>query len=137
MMRTYSELITLPTFEERYEYLKLDGRIGDETFGFDRYFNQAFYSSQEWKTVRREVIVRDEGCDLAIPDREIHGMIFVHHMNPLTLEDLENHSSKLLDPENLITVSKLTHDAITYGDDSIIFGTILTERKPNDTCPWR
>lgn len=136
--RTYSELITLPTFEERYEYLRLGGRVGEETFGFDRYLNQAFYKSDEWLSVRNYVIIRDYGCDLAIPDREIpNGVrILVHHMNPLTIDDVIHKSKYLLDPEYLICTIKNTHDAIHYGDDSILIRNPV-ERRANDTCPWR
>lgn len=136
-MRTYSELITIPTFEERFRYLKLDGRVGEDTFGFDRYFNQQLYSSPEWKEIRRKVLVRDEGCDLAIPDREIFGKIIVHHMNPMTLADIEDHNPDIFDPEFLITVSKQTHDAIHYGDESILVESKPTIRTKNDTVPWR
>lgn len=136
-MRTYSELIKLPTFEERFEYLKLDGKVGEDTFGFDRYFNQVMYHSLEWKEIRRMVLVRDEGCDLAIPDREIFGKIIVHHMNPISLKDLEEHNSDIFDPEFLITTSKATHDAIHYGDEDLLIESSLVVREPNDTSPWR
>lgn len=135
-IRTYSELMTLPTYEERYRYLKLGGRVGEETFGFDRYLNQEFYKSDEWLKVRDEVIIRDNGCDLGIPDREIHGRILVHHMNPITIDDIKNRSEFLLNPEYLITTVKNTHDAIHYGDESLLF-TVPKERSKNDTCPWR
>lgn len=136
-LRTYSELITLRTFEERYRYLKLGGRVGEETFGFDRYLNQIFYKSPEWKSVRDFVIIRDHGCDLACPDREILGSrILVHHMNPISMDDILKRSDILLNPEYLITTVKNTHDAIHYGDESLLFmGPI--ERTKNDTCPWR
>lgn len=137
MLRTYSELITLRTFEERYRYLKLGGRVGEETFGFDRYLNQIFYKSPEWKSVRDFVIVRDHGCDLACPDREILGnRILVHHMNPISMDDILSRSRILLDPEYLITTVKNTHDAIHYGDESLLF-TGPIERSRNDTCPWK
>lgn len=136
-MRTYSELITLPTFEERFKYLKLGGEVGKDTFGFERYLNQLLYHLPEWKDIRRKVIVRDEGCDLAIPDREIHGLIIVHHMNPITVEDVEEHNLDVFDPEYLITVSKLTHDAIHYGDESLLIESEPVQRNPGDTCPWR
>lgn len=136
IIRTYSELIKLPTFEERYEYLKLDGKVGEETFGFDRYINQEFYRSNEWLKVRDFVIVRDDGCDLAIEDREIVGKILVHHMNPITIDDILNRSEFLLDPEYLISTIKNTHDAIHYGDSSLLITTPI-ERRKNDTCPWR
>lgn len=136
IIRTYSELIALPTFEERYEYLKLGGKVGEETFGFDRYLNQTFYKSDEWLKVRDFVIVRDCGCDLAIDDREIQGRILVHHMNPLTAEDILHRSRYLLDPEYLICTSKNTHDAIHYGDSNLLVIAPI-ERFKNDTCPWR
>ena len=135
-IRTYSELITLPTFEERYRYLKLGGRVGEETFGFDRYINQIFYTSNEWRDVRDFVIVRDGGCDLGMPDREIFGKILVHHMNPIRQEDILRRSKWLLDPEYLICTIKNTHDAIHYGDESLLILPPI-ERKKNDTCPWR
>ena len=136
IIRTYSELITLPTFEERYRYLKLNGRVGEDTFGFDRYLNQIFYKSNEWLDVRDYVIVRDGGCDLGMPDREIFGKILVHHMNPIRQEDILRRSKWLLDPEYLICTIKNTHDAIHYGDESLLILT-PTERTKNDTCPWR
>lgn len=136
MIRTYSELITLPTFEERYQYLRLDGTVGADTFGFDRIFNQRFYTSSEWRSVRNHVIIRDNGCDLGIDDREISGRIIIHHMNPVTLEDIERNIDRLLDPEYLISVSHNTHNAIHYGDERLIVTTPI-ERSRNDTCPWR
>ena len=121
IIRTYSELITLETFEERFLYLKLDGSIGEDTFGFDRYLNQLFYRSPEWKQVRNFVITRDMGCDLAIPDHEIiNQQILIHHMNPLTKEDIINKSDYLLNPEYLICTTKKTHNAIHYGDERIL-----------------
>lgn len=135
-LRTYSELKQLKTFEERYEYLKLEGRVGVDTFGFDRYLNQVFYKSPEWQSVRNEVIVRDNGCDLGIEGREIHTKILVHHMNPISKEDILERSDILLNPEYLITTVKRTHDAIHYGDaDTLIKDPI--ERSANDICPWR
>lgn len=136
IIRTYSELITLPTFEERYRYLRLGGKVGEETFGFDRYLNQVFYKSYEWLDVRDYVIVRDNGCDLGIEGREIYGRILVHHMNPITMDDIVNRSKYLLDPEYLISTVKNTHDAIHYGDESLLI-TAPVERRKNDTCPWR
>lgn len=136
MIRTYSELITLPTFEERYRYLRLGGKVGEETFGFDRYLNQIFYKTDEWLRVRDYVIIRDNGCDLGIEGREIHSRILVHHMNPITMEDILNRSEYLLDPEYLICTVKRTHDAIHYGDDSLLFKDPIIRTK-NDTCPWR
>lgn len=135
-IKTYSELITIPTFEERYEYLRLQGRVGEETFGFDRWLNQVFYRTREWKTVRDKVIVRDCGCDLAMFDREIQGRILVHHMNPILTRDIVNRTEFLLNPEYLICTSKNTHDAIHYGDSELLI-TMPIERSRNDTCPWR
>lgn len=136
IIRTYSELIKLPTFEERFRYLKLDGRVGEETFGFDRYLNQSFYTSREWRLLRDKIIVRDNGCDLGIPDREIAGKILIHHMNPITVEDIIKRSDFLLNPEYLICTYKNTHDAIHYSDENILYKAPV-ERRPNDTCPWR
>lgn len=138
IIRTYSELITLPTFEERYEYLRLGGKVGEETFGFDRYLNQMFYKTDEWRRVRDYVILRDFGCDLACEDREIADgvKIFVHHMNPITTKDIIHRSEFLLEPEYLITTIKNTHDAIHYGDSSLLI-TAPILRSKNDTCPWR
>ena len=135
-IRTYSELIKLPTFIERYRYLRLGGKVGEETFGFDRYLNQKFYTDDEWRAIRDAVIVRDLGCDLGIPDREIQSRILVHHMNPITKEDIVNRSKFLLDPEYLICTMKNTHDAIHYGDESLLY-TAPVERTKNDTCPWK
>lgn len=136
-IKTYSELITLPTFEERYKYCRLGGKVGEETFGFDRLINQFFYQRhEEWKAIRREVILRDNGCDLGMSDRPIQGKILVHHMNPIDLRDIEDMSEFLLDPEYLISTSLLTHNAIHYGDESLLI-TAPIERTPYDTCPWR
>ena len=135
-IKTYSELITLPTFEERYQYLRLGGAVGEETFGFDRYLNQAFYKSKEWLSIRDEIIIRDNGCDLGIEGREIYGRILIHHMNPITKEDILNRTEFLLNPEYLISTVKNTHNAIHYGDDSLLFKAPI-ERRKNDTCPWR
>lgn len=135
-IRTYSELIKIPTFKERFEYLRLDGKVGEETFGFDRYLNQVFYKSPEWKAARDFVIIRDQGCDLAMEGHEIFGRILVHHMNPIRIEDVVNRSKYLLDSEYLICTIKNTHDAIHYGDGSLLI-TGPIERTKNDTCPWR
>ena len=136
-IRTYSELSKLKTFRERYEYLKLDGTVGEETFGFDRYINQMFYKSEEWKRIRNYVITRDNGCDLGISDRKIvDSVILVHHMNPITKEDIINKNEILLDPEYLITTIKPTHDAIHYGDESLLAEDLIIRSK-NDTCPWK
>lgn len=138
IIRTYSELITLETFEERFLYLKLDGSIGEDTFGFDRYLNQLFYRSPEWKQVRNFVITRDMGCDLAISDHEIiNQQILIHHMNPLTKEDIINKSDYLLNPEYLICTTKRTHNAIHYGDERILDPIAPIVRTKNDQCPWR
>lgn len=136
-IKTYSELITLPTFEERYRYLRLSGSVGKETFGFDRYLNQLFYQrSKLWKRIRDEVIIRDNGCDLGIDSRDIYGRIIIHHMNPITIDDLIHESDFLTNPEFLICTSHNTHMAIHYGDEKhLMTGPI--ERTKNDTCPWR
>lgn len=135
-MRTYSELITIPDFKERFLYLKLDGKVGEETFGYDRYLNQIFYRSPEWKRVRREVIIRDLGCDLGIEDRPLGSRIYVHHINPIKLKDINNRNLEILDPEFLICCSYDTHQAIHYGSEYLLIGDPV-ERKPFDTCPWR
>lgn len=135
-IRTYSELILLPTFEERFKYLQLNGRVGDDTFGFDRYINQNFYRSAEWKRIRDLVIMRDNGCDLALEGYEIYGRILIHHMNPITVKDVELSTEYLMNPEYLICVTHNTHNAIHYGDEKLINkGPIV--RTKNDTCPWK
>lgn len=134
--RTYLELKNLNTFEERYEYLRLHGDVGKDTFGFDRYLNQAFYKSPEWKEIRRNVILRDDGCDLGCKDRPIFGRVLIHHMNPITKDDVLNRSDILMNPDYLICVSHDTHNAIHYGDSTqLMKGPV--ERRPNDTCPWK
>jgi hypothetical protein len=136
-IKTYSELITLPTFEQRYEYLRLGGTIGEETFGCDRWLNQVFYKTREWKDFRRNIIVRDMGCDLGISDREIHGIILIHHINPISINDIRNRRlDVILNPENAICTSHNTHNAIHYGDDSLLVKVPIA-RSRNDTCPWR
>lgn len=135
-IRRYSELVFLPTFEERFRYLRLDGNVGQETFGFDRYMNQYFYRSKEWRRVRDIVIARDVGCDLGIPGREIFGRVLIHHMNPIRPEDIRSRSDILLNPEYLITTVHKTHQAIHYGDESLLI-TAPIERVRNDTCPWK
>lgn len=135
--RSYSELVTIPTFKERYEYLKLNGRVGEETFGFDRYLNQRFYKSSEWRRLRNEIILRDSGCDLGMEDREIQGTIIIHHMNPVSVEDLMYHIGHVMNPDFLICTSLTTHNAIHYGDESLLLRDDVVERKPYDTCPWR
>lgn len=137
MNRSYSELIKFDTFIERFNYLKLKGSVGKETFGYSRCLNQQLYHSVQWKKVKRDVIIRDEGCDLGIPDRQINDRIFIHHINPITEQDIITNSKKLFDLDNLICVSKLTHDAIHYGDSSLLVSSELTIRTKNDTCPWR
>lgn len=136
IIRTYSELITLPTFEERFKYLQLNGQVGKDTFGFDRYLNQNFYRSIEWKRLRNQIILRDNGCDLGVEGYEIHGRIIIHHMNPITIKDITDATEFLLNPEYLISTVHNTHNAIHYGDESLLcLGPI--ERTKNDTCPWK
>lgn len=135
-IKAYSELIELPTFEERFEYLQLKGIVGQETFGFDRYLNQILYNSKEWKHLRNEIIVRDNGCDLALEGFEIHGRILIHHINPITIDDVIKRRKMVFDPENLICVTHNTHNAIHYGDKSLLI-TGPIERRANDTCPWK
>lgn len=135
-IKTYSELILLPTFEERFKYLQLNGRVGDDTFGFDRYINQKFYRSAEWKRIRDYIIIRDNGCDLAVDGYEIHGRILIHHINPITISDIKFSTEYLMNPDYLICVTHNTHNAIHYGDEKqIITGPIV--RTKNDTCPWK
>lgn len=135
-IRTYSELMQYQTFLDRYRYLKIGGKVGEETFGMDRYLNQQFYKSKEWRKVRDEIIIRDGACDLGLPDREISSRIIIHHMNPITKYDILNQTEFLLNPEYLICTLKRTHDAIHYGDESLLFNE-LVERSANDTCPWK
>ena len=136
MRLNYKELSKLNTFEERFRYLQLSGKVGVETFGFDRYLNQRFYKSAEWKRVRDTVIMRDNGCDLGIKDRVIFGKVLIHHMNPIAVTDIDNCSDILLNPDYLITVSLTTHNAIHFGDENLLI-QVPKERKPNDTCPWK
>lgn len=136
MIRTYSEMILLPTFIERFGYLQIGGKVGAETFGYDRYLNQTLYRTAEWKRFRREVIIRDNGCDLGCDDREIYGKILVHHINPITADDIINRHSNVFNLDNVVCVSLDTHNAIHYGDEELLMlGPI--ERTKNDTCPWR
>lgn len=135
-IKTYSELILLPTFEERFRYLRLSGTVGRETFGFDRYLNQIFYRSQRWKSVRDYVIIRDNGCDLGVEGYEIQSRAIIHHMNPITLRDIEQETEFLLDPEYLISTVHNTHNAIHFGDESLLI-TKPIERTMYDTCPWK
>ena len=137
MIRSYTELSRLQTFEERFEYLRLDGEVGKDTFGFDRIFNQRFYTSMEWKRIRDKVILRDNGCDLGVEGHGIYGQkIVIHHLNPISLEDLEHRTEILLNPEYLITTIHSTHNAIHYGDIDLIVRAPI-ERTKNDTCPWK
>ena len=136
IVRTYSDLIKIPTFEERFKYLQLSGFVGKETFGFDRYLNQNFYRSAEWKRIRDQVIVRDNGCDLGIEDRTIAGKILIHHMNPINDKDILNMTDILLNPEYLICVSHITHNAIHYGNEDLLIKDPVVRFK-NDTCPWK
>lgn len=131
-----SELFLLPTFDERFEYLKLDGVVGQDTFGFDRWLNQKFYSSPEYKRLRREIIIRDNGCDLGIAGHEIFGRIIIHHINPITVDDIVDRSEFAWNPEYLISVSEVTHKAIHYSNMDLL-PKPFTPRKPNDTCPWK
>jgi hypothetical protein len=137
-IRTYTELSKLKTFKQRFEYLKLDGKIGEETFGYDRYINQRFYKDPEYRAIRDYVIVRDNGCDMGVEGYEyVEGeKIIIHHMNPITVEDIVNRSEFALDPEYMVSVRHLTHNAIHYGDESLLIQEPI-ERRKNDTCPWR
>lgn len=137
MIRTYDELIKYQTFLQRFNYLKLGDKIGKETFGYDRYLNQRFYKTPEWKKLRDEIIIRDDGCDLGHPDFPIYGRIIIHHMNPLTKDDILHSTEYLLDPKYLICVSHDTHNAIHYGSSDLLLVDEPVIRKPNDTCPWR
>lgn len=135
-IRTYSELITIPTFKERFHYLKLGGRVGEETFGYDRYLNQILYRTPEWKRFRRDMILRDKGCDLATDGYEIVGNILLHHINPITVEDVINRASCIFDPNNVVCTSLNTHNAIHYGDEELLVTDPIV-RTQNDTCPWK
>lgn len=135
MTRSYSQLIKFETFEERYQYLRLQGRIGEITFGYDRYLNQLIYRSQRWRSLRNKIIIRDCGCDLGVQDYDIYGKIFIHHMNPLTLEDIHTNSYLIFDPEFLVCAAFKTHNAIHFGDESLL-PQLPIERYPNDTAPW-
>lgn len=135
-IRTYAELMQIPSFMGRYDYLRLGGRVGQETFGFDRYLNQRFYHSEVWRSIRDFVITRDLGCDLGLDGYTIHGRIYIHHMNPVSVRDVRDYTDSLIDPEFLICVTHNTHNAIHYGDSSLLV-TVPIERKPFDTCPWK
>lgn len=136
MIKTYSELIAFPTYEERFRYLQLKGAVGKDTFGYDRYLNQILYSSQEWKRFRDKIIIRDNGCDLACEGYNIHGRILVHHINPIRVDDVVNRNPIVFDPENVVCVTHNTHNAIHYGDESLLV-LAPVERTKNDTCPWK
>lgn len=135
-IKTYSELIRLPTFRERFLYLKIGGRVGEATFGYDRWLNQQFYQSKEWRRLRNYIIDRDNACDLGIPGREINRYVIIHHLNPITKQDILDRNPLVLDPENLICVTDKTHKAIHYGDESLLYIEPV-ERSMFDTCPWR
>lgn len=134
-IKTYSELMTIPTFIDRYYYLRIGGQVGIETFGHNRYLNQILYNSDEWKHFRRDIILRDKGCDLACYGFDIYEKALVHHINPITVQDVVDRHPKIFDPENVITTILSTHNAIHYGDERLL-GT-FTERSKNDTCPWK
>ena len=134
MIRTYNELRSIRTYDERYDYLRLNGRVADTTFGFDRYLNQMFYKSAKWSKIRNDIIVRDLGCDLGIPDYEIHGKIIIHHMNPISVNDILDDTEYLTNPNYLICTTHNTHNAIHYGN---MTPNIMVDRQPGDTCPWR
>lgn len=136
LVKSYRNLILLPSFDDRYDYLKLQGVVGESTFGFDRYMNQHFYTSREWRQFRNKIIARDDGCDMGLEDYPIAGRVIIHHINPLTVEDFENLTDALFDPDNVICVSENTHQAIHYGDISLLPAPPIV-RAPNDTCPWR
>lgn len=135
--KTYSELIQIPSYIERYRYLKLGGKAGEITFGNERYLNQILYKSPEWKSFRRGIILRDCGCDMGVPGYEIQGVILIHHINPITVEDIYERNECVFDEENVISVSKRTHNAIHYGDEELLSIDEIVERRPNDTTPWR
>ena len=138
-IRSYTELIQIPTFLERYRYLRLGGKVGEETFGWERYLNQTFYRSKEWREFRREIILRDHGCDLADLDHEFAPgeLVIIHHMNPIETKDIVYQTEFLMNPEYVISVRKKTHDAIHYGDESLLFDYEYVPRQPNDMCPWK
>lgn len=136
LLKSYRNLILLPTIFDRFEYLRIKANVGNPTFGFDRFINQDFYQSREWRQVRMKVIARDEGCDLGMPDYPIGGKVIIHHINPITAEDIENASDLLFDLDNLICVSESTHNAIHFGDETLLPAEPII-RRPGDTCPWR
>ena len=136
MIRRYSDLIQLKTFEDRFSYLKLHGKVGEETFGLDRYLNQQLYKSRRWQNIRSQAIIRDDGCDLGIDGRQMDNYITIHHMNPISMEDIEEERDIVFDPEYLICCSSRTHKAIHFGDENLLIRDPII-RRPNDTCPWR
>ena len=136
MIRTYTEMMSFDSFYDRFNYLNLSGQVGKDTIGYDRYLNQAFYKSAEWQRLRNEIILRDEGCDLAHPDYQIVGRVYIHHLNPVTKKDVLDRSDLLLNPEYLVCVSYDTHQAIHYGDENLLQPDLII-RRPDDTCPWR
>ena len=135
--RSYSEMASLPSFRDRFEYLSLKGRVGQQTFGFERWMNQSFYNSSEWRNLRHRIIARDEGRDLGVPGYEIHDRITIHHINPMTIQDFETGNPLIVDPNNLISTTHNTHNAIHYGDDNFIISNTVVERSINDTIPWK
>ena len=139
LIRTYTELIQLPTFIERFRYLKLGGKVGEDTFGWERYLNQHFYTTTEWRNFRRQIIIRDRGCDLGVDGHEYadNEIVFIHHLNPIDSKDILNQTEFLMNPEYVVSCRKRTHDAIHYGDESSVLPFEMTFRSPNDTCPWR
>lgn len=137
MIRTYSELIKIPTFKERFDYCSLNGVVGEDTLGSFRFLCQEFYHSYLYRKFRDEIIDRDRACELAMPDHLIMGNIYLHHLNPLTREQLENFDIALMDPENVVCVSFKMHNAIHYGDYNQVKPPEFIERRPNDTCPWK
>lgn len=137
MSKSYSDLIKITDFIGRYKYLRIGGGVGDQTFGSERYLNQVLYKSPEWKSFRRDIIIRDNGMDMGLSGFPISGIILIHHIIPITAKDILNRAPCIFDPENVISVSLRTHNAIHYGDESLLDVDILVERKPNDTCPWR
>jgi len=136
MIKCYRDLIQLESFIERYQYLKLHGKVGEDTFGLDRYVNQTLYKSHKWRRTRSQIIIRDNGCDLGVEGHELDNYIVVHHMNPITLEDIEEERDIIFDPENLICCSSRTHQAIHFGDEGLLPKDFV-QRRPNDTCLWR
>ncbi len=136
MIRTYSELIRMSDYMDRFNYLKLHGNVGEETFGWDRYLNQSFYSSTEWRKFRRDIILRDQGNDMACKDFPINGIIVIHHLNPISIEDIKDFNPDIMNPEYVVCVADITHKAIHYGDAELLPKGLI-KRRPGDTCPWK